>query len=197
MQKVTCFTGPGQRPHGKISKAYGNEKLQKKAEDIVASSASQIEKCYDEAKQVYGMSQENKDLNASEFLLITMHYLTDLEKSKKHIQALEKELKTTGDLIYRYLALDDFGTTESTFLICGFWYAESLIEINETERAKEVFESLLKKSNHLGIFSEDICPKDFSQWGNFAQTYSHVGLIITAQKLAMKLNKPGFLTHEI
>ena len=191
------FHWAGAKAAIKIAKAYGNEQLQKKAEDIVTNAASQIEKCYDEAKQVYGMSQENKDLNASEFLLITMHYLTDLDRSKKHIQALEKELKTTGDLIYRYLALDDFGTTESTFLICGFWYAESLIEINETKRAKEVFESLLKKSNHLGIFSEDICPKDFSQWGNVAQTYSHVGLIITAQKLAMKLNKPGFLTHEI
>ena len=81
-------------------------------------------------------------------------------------------------------------------MICGFWYAESLIEIGQLDRAKQVFDSLLKKSNHLGIFSEDICPKDFSQWGNFAQTYSHVGLITTAQKLARKLNKPGFLINE-
>ena len=84
------------------------------------------------------MSQENKDLNASEFLLITMHYLTDLDRSK-NIFTLEKELKTTGDSIYRYLALDDFSNHRVYFSICGFWYAESLIEINETERAKEVY----------------------------------------------------------
>ena len=35
------------------------------------------------------MSQENKDLNASEFLLVTMQYLTDVEKSKKHIVHLK------------------------------------------------------------------------------------------------------------
>tara|TARA_B100000925_G_scaffold291933_1_gene282623 strand:+ start:1782 stop:3575 length:1794 start_codon:yes stop_codon:yes gene_type:complete len=180
----------------KIAKSFNNNSLQKKANDIVERSSIEIEKCYDDKKEVYGMSQENKDVNASEFLLITMQYLTDIEKSKKHISALEAELKTNGDLIYRYLALDDFGTTESTFLICGFWYAESLIEIGQLKRAREVFESLLEKSNHLGIYSEDICPKDFSQWGNFAQTYSHVGLITTAQKLARKLNKPGFLVHE-
>jgi hypothetical protein len=40
------------------------------------------------------MSIENKKLNASEFLLITMSYLgrDQKEKALKHIEALEKEL---------------------------------------------------------------------------------------------------------
>ena len=119
----------------KIANKAKNDPMIKKAKNIVARSSIEIEKCYDE-KEVYGMSQENKDLNASEFLLVTMKYLSDVERSKKHIRALEAELKTNGDLIYRYLALDDFGTTESTFLICGFWYAESLIEIEELNRCE-------------------------------------------------------------
>ena len=108
------------------------------------------------------------------------------------MKRLEKELKTKNNLIYRYITQDDFGDTNSTFLICAFWYAESLVEVGEIDKAKVVFESLLKKSNHLGIFSEDICPVDESQWGNFAQTYSHVGLIITALKLAKKIDRLVF-----
>ena len=72
-------------------------------------SEMQIEKCYDQEKEVYGMSQENKDLNASEFLLVTMKYLTDLDKARKHVKALEGSLKTNDHLIYRYLTKDDFG----------------------------------------------------------------------------------------
>lgn len=190
------FHWAGAKAAIKIAKLNNDKDLEQKAKRLSLLAAEEIEKCYDESRSVYGMSQENKNLNASEFLLVTMKYLTQKEKASKHISALEAELRTDGDLIYRYLAQDDFGTTESTFLICGFWYAESLIEIDELEKAKKVFESLIKKSNKLGIFSEDICPKDFSQWGNFAQTYSHVGLIITAQKLARKLNMPGFLIND-
>ena len=171
----------------------GDKKLVSTAEKVIEASILQIEKCFDETKHAYGMSQENKELNASEFLLVSMKYLTDMDKSTSHVRALEKQLRTNGDLIYRYLTKDDFGDTESTFLICAFWYAEALIDINEEERAKEVFESLIQKANHLGIFSEDICPNDFSQWGNVAQTYSHVGLINTAIKLSRKFNLPGFL----
>ncbi|MEE9383979.1 MAG: glycoside hydrolase family 15 protein [Nannocystaceae bacterium] len=35
-------------------------------------------------------------------------------------------------------------------------------------------------ANHLGLLSEDIDPRDGSQWGNFPQSYSHVGLINAA-----------------
>ncbi len=189
------FHWAGGKAAKKIGKKIGDIKLVQIANEVIEASVSQIEKCFDETKRAYGMSQENKELNASEFLLVSMKYLTDIDKSKSHVRALEKELRTNGDLIYRYLTKDDFGDTESTFLICAFWYAEALIDINEEDRAKEVFESLIQKANHLGIFSEDICPKNFSQWGNVAQTYSHVGLINTAIKLSRKFNLPGFLVE--
>lgn len=179
----------------KIGHLNKNTEMIEKAQKCIQLAKDNIEKCYDENIQAYGMSQENKKLNASEFLLITMHYLhgeADREKAKKHIAALEKELKIGDDLIYRYRDLDDFGETNSTFLICAFWYAEALVDIGETEKAKKVFNSLLTRSNHLGIFSEDIEPKTGSQWGNIAQTYSHVGLINTAFKIWISEHKPLF-----
>ena len=178
----------------KISKNCNDTDLEKKAKSIISLACENIEKCFDKEVKAYGMSQENKKLNASEFLLVTMKYLSgEDQRTVDHMHALEKELATDDHLIYRYRDLDDFGETNSTFLICGFWYAEALVEIGEVEKAKEVFESLLERANALGIFSEDICPKDGSQWGNIAQTYSHVGLINTAFKIARKLDRPAFL----
>ena len=113
------------------------------------------------------------------------------ELIEKH-SALEKELKMDDDLIYRYRDHDDFGETNSTFLICAFWYAEALVDVGEVEKAKSVFEKLITRSNDLGIFSEDIEPESGSQWGNIAQTYSHVGLINTAFKIWINEHKPIF-----
>lgn len=178
----------------KISKINHNQKMKEKAEKLIKLASNNIEKCFDDSTKAYGMSIENKKLNASEFLLVTMNYLGkhNLEKARKHVEALANELKFGDDLIYRYKDHDDFGETKSTFLICAFWYAEALVELGEIEEAKRVFESLISRSNHLGIFSEDIDPVDGSQWGNIAQTYSHVGLINTAFKIWMHEQKPQF-----
>ncbi len=177
----------------KVAIHYKDKELELKATKLSQSSAEEIEKCFNHEVSAYGMSQENKNLNASEFLLITMKYLRNPERGKNHLGALEKELRTQEDLIFRYREHDDFGETHATFLICSFWYAEALADLGEIDKSIEIFESLLNKSNHLGIFSEDICPKDFSQWGNVAQTYSHVGLINTAFKLDRKKDLPSFL----
>ena len=189
------FHWAGAKAAIKIAESCNNPELQKKAQSICEAAQKNIEKCYDKARKVYGMSIENKNLNASEFLLITLGYLNpDSDRAAEHLNALEDELLSKGDMIYRYRDLDDFGETHSTFLICGFWYAEALATIGEIEKAKKVFEGLLVRSNDLGIFSEDITPEDGSQWGNVAQTYSHVGLINTAFKIARKLDQPDFLT---
>ena len=36
---------------------------------------------------------------------------------------------------------------------------------------------MLKHANHLGLFSEDVDVDSGELWGNFPQTYTHVGLI--------------------
>ena len=65
----------------------------KNADEIIQLSIKNIELCFDNKKELYGMSQENKDVNASEFLLVTMGYLIDLKKSKKHIEAPRERIK--------------------------------------------------------------------------------------------------------
>lgn len=188
------FHWVGCKAAAKIAKHCMSDKLLRKANELTKKSEANIETCYREAFGAYSMAHENENYNAAEFLLINMYYLDpSQEKSKRHLQTLEKELKANDFLIYRYRDADDFGDTQSSFLICGFWYAEALATVGRIDDAQKVFEKLLGTANHLGIFSEDVCPKDQGQWGNFGQTYSHVGLINTAFKISQKLDRPSYL----
>jgi GH15 family glucan-1,4-alpha-glucosidase len=95
-------------------------------------------------------------------------------------------------LVYRYLHEDDFGKPHTTFVICSFWYVEVLACVGRLEEAQKIFERLIKTAtNHLNLLSEDM-GEDGSQWGNFPQTYSHVGLMNAAFRIARKLDLPMF-----
>jgi GH15 family glucan-1,4-alpha-glucosidase len=52
------------------------------------------------------------------------------------------------------------------------------------EEARERFEDALALRNHYGLFAEDIDPKTGRLWGNFPQTYSMAGLILSAMRLS-------------
>ena len=75
---------------------------------------------------------------------------------------------------------------------CAFWYVDALACVGRTDDALRNLEQLLAYSNHLGIFSEDATP-DGSQWGNFPQTYSHVGLINAVCRISRKLDRADFM----
>ena len=45
------------------------------------------------------------------------------------------------------------------------------------EKSKIYFEKILKYSNHLGLYSEDLDFKSKRLLGNFPQAYSHLALI--------------------
>ena len=71
----------------------------------------------------------------------------------------------------------DFGLPSSSFTVCSFWYINSLYKIGEKEKSKKYFEKILKYSNHLGLYSEDLDFKSKRLLGNFPQAYSHLALI--------------------
>ena len=65
--------------------------------------------------------------------------------------------------------------------------------VGRIEEAIREFEHLASYANHLGLLSEDVDAKTGSQWGNFPQAYSHVGLMNAAYRIAKKLDKPNFV----
>ncbi len=178
----------------KMANIIGDEKLLAKALMLKEKATAHIEACYDPQRKVYTHAAGSPHLDASTLQLIMMNYIDpSSQKARDHISALEKELKTPAGLFYRYVHADDFGKPESTFLICSFWYVEALACVGRIEDAIREFEKLLQYSNHLLLFSEDVDENNGSQWGNFPQAYSHVGLMNAAYRISMKLDSPIFL----
>jgi len=178
----------------KIATLFNDKILQDLAVKNMSRAIEKIENCYDEETGLYFQAIGNKNLDASLLQLITMHYLKpDDPKAKRLLSTLEKALSAENGLFYRYLHQDDFGTPDATFLICAFWYIEALAIMNNKQKAITNLTKLLKYSNHLGLFSEDVHASSGSQWGNFPQTYSHAGLIQAVNAINNPQNIPLFI----
>lgn len=198
LSQLHCYTflfhWAGSHAARKIAVEVGDQSMEELARHLIQKSSEMIERCYDEERGVYTQAVGSPHLDASLLQLINMNYLDPTsERARRHLAVLEENLRTETGLFFRYKHPDDFGEPESTFLICAFWYAEALAKMNRLEEAIGIFENLLQFSNHLGLFSEDVLEADGSQWGNFPQTYSHVGLINAAFAISRKLDKPIYL----
>ncbi|MFC1226588.1 glycoside hydrolase family 15 protein [Pedobacter sp. BG31] len=188
------FQWAGAQAALKMAKTIGNEDFERRANLLIEKASAHIEACYDPERKVYTNAVGSPHLDASTLQLIMMNYLDPAsDRAKDHLTALEKELKTEDGLFYRYLHADDFGKPKTTFLICAFWYVEALACVGRTDEAIKEFENIIKYCNHLLLFSEDVDAKTGSQWGNFPQAYSHVGLMNAAYRIAIKLDRPIFL----
>jgi GH15 family glucan-1,4-alpha-glucosidase len=186
------FHWAGCKAAAKIGEVMNNPELVEKATKLEKLASDHIEKAYDPVRGVYMQAIGSSHVDASTLKLITMNYLDPAsEKAKRHLMVLEKELKTQQGLFYRYVHTDDFGKPEATFLVCAFWYVDALACVGRVGDAIEALDNILSYSNHLGLFSEDV-GIDGSQWGNFPQTYSHVGLINAAIRISKKLDLPNF-----
>ncbi len=198
MANIHCYSNlfqwAGASAAEKMARTINNEELINRAIAMKERAAAHIESCYDPERKVYTNAAGSKHLDASTLQLIMMNYLDPAsDRAKDHLKALEAELRTEHGLFYRYLHADDFGKPKTTFLICAFWYVEALACVGRVDDAIREFENIIKYSNHLLLFSEDVAHEDGSQWGNFPQAYSHVGLMNAAYRIAMKLDRPIFL----
>ncbi len=99
------------------------------------------------------------------------------------VAAMERELVREKHVM-RYASADDFGLPVTAFLICRFWLIDALWSLDRREEARELFEDALRHRNRYGLLSEDVDPKTGALWGNFPQTYSMAGLILTAMRLS-------------
>ena len=125
----------------------------------------------------FTQSYGSDSLDASLLLMESFDFVKPNNlKYIKTVKAIENNLMNDG-LLFRYRNKDDFGFPSSSFTVCSFWYINSLYKIGEKEKSKNYFEKILKYSNHLGLFSEDLDFKSKRLLGNFPQAYSHLALI--------------------
>ncbi|QCK88624.1 glycoside hydrolase family 15 protein [Phreatobacter aquaticus] len=145
-----------------------------------------LERTWNEKEGLFGSSFDGAGADASTLLLHELGVVAaDDPRFIRTVETLQKRLTRSGFLL-RYDEKDDFGLPSTSFNICTFWLAEALHAIGRVDEAREIFEGLLARRNHVGLLSEDMDPITGDLWGNFPQTYSMVGIIVTA----MRLSKP-------
>ena len=132
----------------------------------------------------FSASFDSDYLDASLLLLADIGFIDARDpRFVATVEAIGRDLRR-GDGLFRYVAPDDFGSPETGFTICMFWYIEALAAIGRHDEARDLFERMLAHRNHLGLLSEDMGFDDGEGWGNFPQAYSHVGLIMAATRLS-------------
>jgi GH15 family glucan-1,4-alpha-glucosidase len=120
------------------------------------------------------------DLDASLLQMVRLRFLSSNDpKLNNTIDAIHKDLMRIGWL-HRYSLDDGFGKPSVAFIICTFWLIEALSAVGRRDEALSIFDSILGAISPLGLLSEDFDPASPRMWGNFPQTYSHVGLIHAA-----------------
>jgi GH15 family glucan-1,4-alpha-glucosidase len=142
------------------------------------------EQIWNETKGHFVSTFGGDELDATLLLLAELGFVkADDARFVATVEAIGRDLKR-GDLLLRYATQDDFGYMHTGFLICAFWYVDALNTIGRSEEAKELFGRILQRRNSFGLLSEDADLKTGELWGNFPQTYSHVGLINCAMRLS-------------
>lgn len=143
-------------------------------------------KGYSEKLQSYTAAWGGESLDASLLLAVELGFVKpDNPRFLSTLAAIEKYLRPEGSkYLFRYIVDDDFGAPENAFTICSFWYIDALAAVGRKDEARELFEDLLSRRNHLGLMSEDLTPETGELWGNFPQTYSMVGIINSARMLS-------------
>ncbi len=197
IQTRHCYTAlchwVGAKSAVKIARALGDDPMRREAVRLTARAERLIEACYDGQRGAYMQQPGSPFHDASTLQLITLNYIDPMsERAARHLAAIERELMDRGGLLHRYTHRDDFGIPATAFLVCSFWHVEALATMGRIEDALKELDVLRGYSNHLGLFSEDVDPSTGSQWGNFPQAYSHVGLINAVLRISSKVEYPEF-----
>jgi len=120
------------------------------------------------------------DLDASLLQMVRLHFLPAGDPMLiSTIDAIHKDL-SMGDWLQRYSLNDGFGRPSFAFIICTFWLIDALAGIGRRDEARAMCDRTHGALSRLGLLSEDYDPAEPRMWGNFPQTYSHVGLIHAA-----------------
>src|SRR4051794_221608 len=127
-------------------------------------------------------------LDASTLLAAVFGFLDkDDERLRATVEAIADELTDHGFVLrYRTDETDDgLSGKEGTFIICSFWLVSALAVIGEVQRARDLFERLLREASPLGLYAEEFDADTGRHLGNFPQAFSHLALIEAAARIIL------------
>jgi GH15 family glucan-1,4-alpha-glucosidase len=143
-----------------------------------------LERAWNSERKAFTAAFGTDDLDASVLLLPDLGLIEPHDpRFVSTVAAMERELVREKHVM-RYASADDFGLPVTAFLICRFWLIDAWWSLGRREEARDLFLDALKHRNRYGLLSEDVDPQSGTLWGNFPQTYSMAGLILTAMRLS-------------
>ena len=143
-----------------------------------------LDQAWNEKRGAFTAAFGSDDLDASVLLLPDLGVIeVDDPRFVSTVAAMERELVREKHVM-RYANADDFGLPVTAFLICRFWLIDALWSLGQREAARDLFTDALSHRNRYGLLSEDVDPQTGELWGNFPQTYSMAGLILSAMRLS-------------
>ena len=146
---------------------------------------------WSEKKKAFTMVFGGEDLDAANLLMPLVGFLPAKDpKMTSTIQRIREEL-SKDDLVYRYKIDDGQLGKEGAFTVCSFWMVDCLTRLGKLREAEGLLNQLVKRSNHLGLYSEEIDPESGEALGNFPQAYTHMGLITASVHLEEARRKSG------
>ncbi|MEA2274129.1 MAG: alpha,alpha-trehalase [Solirubrobacteraceae bacterium] len=127
-------------------------------------------------------------LDASTLLAGMFGFLpADDERLRATVNAIADELTEQGFVLrYRTDETDDgLSGKEGTFIICSFWLVSALAAIGDVQRARDLFERVLRQASPLGLYAEEFDAGTGRHLGNFPQAFSHLALIQAAARIIL------------
>ena len=135
------------------------------------------ERCWSDRKRAYVRSADSEELDASVLLASSLGYADPAgPRMLATLDAIDRELRD-GPFVSRYSGEDGLPGEEGAFLTCSFWFAEALTRAGRVDQAHELLERLVGVANDVGLYAEEIDPRDGAFLGNFPQALPHLALI--------------------
>lgn len=168
LDRAIALAGRGQVPDDHV------ERWRSACDDIRAFVDRE---CWSDERGSYTMHPDTDELDASCLLASRAGFLAgDDERMTKTIDAVRARL-ADGPFVYRY---GDMRDKEGAFLACSFWLVEALARAHRFDEAGALMDELLRASNDVGLFSEEIDPETRDLLGNFPQGLTHLSLVNAA-----------------
>jgi GH15 family glucan-1,4-alpha-glucosidase len=139
---------------------------------------------YDRRVGAFVQSFGSSVLDASNLLIPIVEFLPFDDPRVQGTIDRTLERLTENGLVYRYLADDGLPGGEGAFGLTTFWMVDALALSGRLEEAREMFEGVARRANHVGLYSEEFDPRTGAFLGNFPQAFSHIGFINSALYLA-------------
>jgi GH15 family glucan-1,4-alpha-glucosidase len=181
----------GARAAGHIAAESAVRQLRDRAKDIESRARAWIEQhAWNDALGALQISPDVPDLDAALLLAINLGFFKPSDpRAARMVDSIQRSLGSERGLLRRYRLDDGLGPAASCFTVCSFWLAEAMARVGRLEDGCKLFDTVMEHANHLGLLSEDIDVETGRLWGNFPQTYSHVGLINAAFALEREMER--------